>query len=308
MKIVFFGTPDFAVPSLDALIRSRHQVVLVVAQPDRPAGRGMRMRRPPVAQLAIEAGIPLLQPSRIRTEEFLAEVRAARPDLGVVVAYGRILPPPLLEIPAHGFLNVHGSLLPKYRGAAPIQRCIEAGEPVTGVTIMRVDEELDHGPMLGAAEIPIGPLERTPSVAARLAGIGAALLVSVIDAVEDGVAVETPQDHSRATHAAKISREEGRVDWIASPMTLLNRDRAFDPWPGSSIAIGDETVKLHGLEAASGSDAAPGTILRVEADGIVVACGGGAIRVRELQRAGRKPLPASEVARHLGLHEGGSLL
>ncbi len=281
---------------------------MVIAQPDRPAGRGMKMRRPPVARLAIDAGIPLLQPSRIRTEEFLAEVRAAQPDLGVVVAYGRILPPSLLEIPSHGFLNVHGSLLPKYRGAAPIQRCIEAGEVLTGVTIMRVDEELDHGPVLGAAEIPIGPLERSPSVAARLSGIGAELLVGVIDALEDGVAVETPQDHSRATHAAKISKDEGRVDWNASPTTLMNRDRAFDPWPGSFLVIGNETVKIHGLEEARGSEAAPGTILRVDADGMVVSCGGGAIRLNGLQRAGRKPAPASDVARQLGIQEGGSLL
>jgi methionyl-tRNA formyltransferase len=296
VRIVFFGTPEFAVPSLEVLARE-HEIALVVAQPDKPAGRGMKMQAPAVAVRAKELGLPLLQPPRIRNEEFLGEIRRVAPDLGIVVAYGKILPGALLQIPREGFLNVHGSILPQWRGAAPIQRSIEAGDSVTGVTIMRVDEELDHGAMLQIETTPIDRDERTPQLAKRLAVIGAEALAQVVGQLESGTAVDTPQDHGRATHAAKIDKAEGRVTFEETTAALYNRFRAFDPWPGLFIETGGETIKLTDLRPASGSGA-PRTVLSMD-DGVVVATADGAIRLLELQRAGKPRTPAAAVARGL---------
>jgi methionyl-tRNA formyltransferase len=228
LRIAFFGTPEFAVPSLEALA-GEHEIVLVVAQPDKPSGRGMKMHAPAVAVRAKQLGLPLLQPLKVRNEEFLSAVRKAEPDIGIVIAYGKILPVALLEIPRRGFLNVHGSLLPHWRGAAPIQRAIEAGEAKTGVTIMRVDAELDHGPMLVLASLEIGPDERTPSLATRLSGLGADVLREVLS--KTGVN-EVEQDHEQATYAAKIDKGEGLIRWTDSARSIYDRFRAFDPWPG----------------------------------------------------------------------------
>ncbi|HYR28387.1 MAG TPA: methionyl-tRNA formyltransferase, partial [Thermoanaerobaculia bacterium] len=194
MRLVFFGTPEFAVPTLEALARE-HEIVLAVAQPDKPAGRGMKLQAPPVIVKARELGIATAQPPKIRNAEFLESIEALQPEVGIVVAYGKILPAALLEIPKRGFLNIHGSILPKYRGAAPIQRAIEHGETVTGVTIMRVDEELDHGPMLRVAQTEIGPDERTPGLAKRLSLIGADALLEVLRDWPE----EIEQDHASAT-------------------------------------------------------------------------------------------------------------
>ncbi|MCU1350203.1 MAG: methionyl-tRNA formyltransferase [Acidobacteria bacterium] len=289
MRIAFFGTPDFAVPSLEALARE-HEITLVVAQPDKPSGRGMKMHAPAVAVKAKELGLPLLQPAKIRTEEFLARVREAAPELGVVVAYGRILPQSLLEIPTHGFVNVHGSVLPKWRGAAPIQRSIEAGETETGVTIMRVDEELDHGAMLAIETLAIGADEHTPSLAARLSSLGAEALARVL---RDYANVrETPQDHAAATHAAKLDKSEGLVRWTGSAKAIYDKYRAFDPWPG----VFTESMKLVELARTAGGGP-PGTVLRIEDDGVVVACGEGALKLIAVQRPGKPRVPAVELAR-----------
>src|SRR4051812_28850019 len=231
LRLVFFGTPEFAVPTLEALARE-HEIALVVAQPDKPAGRGMKMHAPAVAVKAIEMGLPLAQPPKIRNEQFLSSIENLKPDAGIVVAYGKILPAPLLAIPKHGFINVHASLLPKYRGAAPIQRAIEAGETTTGVTIMRVDEELDHGPSFAFASLPVAPDERAPSVSRRLSALGAEALLAVLDDLGRGVAAEAPQDHAAATLAPKIEKSEGLVTWNESAKSIYNRFRAFDPWPG----------------------------------------------------------------------------
>jgi methionyl-tRNA formyltransferase len=287
MRIVFLGTPDFAVPTLEALARE-HDVVLVVAQPDKPAGRGMKLQAPAVAVKAKELGLPLLQPPKIRNDEFLAQVRAANADLGIVVAYGKILPPSLLAIPPLGFLNVHASLLPKYRGAAPIQRAIEHGETETGVTIMRVDEELDHGPMLAIERTEIGPDERTPSLAARLSRIGAEAMVRTLRAPF----VETPQDHAAATIAPKIEKSEGSVSWSDRAKTVYDKFRAFDPWPG--IFAGE--LKLNELARAAGHGA-PGSVLSVDDDGVIVACGEGALRVITIQRPGKPRIRAADFVR-----------
>lgn len=298
VRIVFFGTPEFAVPSLDAVARE-HEIVLVIAQPDKPAGRGMKMQAPAVAVRARESGLPLLQPPRVRNEEFLSEVARIAPDCGVVVAYGKILPKALLDIPKRGFLNVHGSVLPLWRGAAPIQRAIEAGDKVTGVTIMRVDEELDHGPMLRIETTEIGPDERTPQLARRLSRIGGDALATVLREVESGTAIERPQDHARATLAPKIDKREGDITFDEPSHTIYNRFRAFDPWPGITF----RDLKLTDMRPAEG-EAAPGTVLEIGDDGVVIACGNGALRILEMQRPGKPRTPAAAIARGLGWKVG----
>jgi len=289
LRLVFFGTPEFAVPTLEALARE-HEIALVVAQPDKPAGRGMKMQAPAVALKARHMGLPLAQPPRIRNEDFLASIAALTPDAGIVVAYGKILPANLLSIPRHGFINVHASILPKYRGAAPIQRAIEHGETTTGVTIMRVDEELDHGAMLAIETTEIGPDERTPSLASRLSSIGAEALLRVLAAMPDG----TPQDHDAATYAPKIEKSEGAIDWSNSTASIYNKFRAFDPWPG--IFAGD--LKLIDVAPAN-AHGAPGTILSASSDGVIVATGDGALRLITVQRPGKPKAAAADVLRGL---------
>jgi len=298
MRLVFFGTPDFAVPSLDAIMRE-HEIALVVAQPDKPAGRGMKMQAPAVAVRARELGLLLLQPPKIRNEEFLSEVARVSPDCGIVVAYGKILPKALLDIPRHGFLNIHGSVLPLWRGAAPIQRSIEAGDRLTGVTIMRVDEELDHGPMLRIETTEISPDERTPELARRLSSIGGDALAVVLREIESGTAVETPQDHARATLAPKIDKREGEITFDETAHAIYNRFRAFDPWPGITF----RDLKLTDMRPADGNGA-PRTILEIADHGVVIACGDGALRILEMQRPGKPRTPAAAIARGLGWKAG----
>lgn len=310
MKVVFFGTPEFAVPSLERLIGSSHEVRLVVAQPDRPAGRGMQLRTPPVVETASAHGIPVLQPDRIRNDEFLAKIAALSPDIGVVVAYGKILPPKLLAVPKQGFVNVHASLLPKYRGAAPIQHAIAEGEEETGVSIMQVDEQMDHGPVYATRTTPIEADEHAPALSRRLAAIGADELLEVLSAIERGEARAEEQDHARVTHAPKIEKRDGEIDWTRGAAEIYDRFRAFDPWPGASAPVRGEMVKVlemrvdrdHGGE---GTD--PGTIVAIEPPAIVVACGSWALKIESMQRAGRAPVPAADVARGLGLVVGSPL-
>jgi methionyl-tRNA formyltransferase len=301
VRLIFFGTPQFAVPSLDALARA-HEVALVVAQPDKPAGRGMKMQAPAVALRARELGLPLAQPAKIRDVAFLESIAALRPDAGIVVAYGKILPATLLEIPRRGFFNVHASLLPKYRGAAPIQRAIEHGERETGVTIMRVDEELDHGPMLVTAKTAIDPDEHTPSLAARLAILGAEALVNTLANALASETAETPQDHAQATLAPKIEKSEGAVDWTQPARAIYDMFRAFDPWPG----LFTPELKLIDIAPAAGSGE-PGTILSIGDDGVTVAAGDGAIRLITVQRAGKPRAAAADIARGGGWVVGGRL-
>lgn len=297
MRLVFFATPEFAVPSLEAVARA-HDVALVVAQPDKRAGRGMKLQAPAVAVKARELGLPLAQPPKIRNEEFLAQIRALAPEAGIVVAYGKILPKALLEIPLHGFLNVHASILPAYRGAAPIQRAIEHGERETGVTIMRVDEELDHGAMLAIERTPIDPDEHTPQLAARLSRIGADALARVLEALTPG----TEQDHRRATHAPKIDKSEGQVDWSQPARMLYDRFRAFDPWPG--LTAGE--LKLIDIKPATGRGT-PGTILSIDDQGVIVATGDGALRLVTVQRPGKPRVAAADLARGSGWKPGSVL-
>ena len=292
MRIVFLGTPDFAVPTLDALARA-HEIALVVAQPDKRAGRGLQLQSPAIARHAKELGLPLAQPAKIR--EVLGEIHALAPDLGIVVAYGKILPPDLLRIP---FFNVHASILPKFRGAAPIQRAIENGERETGVTIMRVDEELDHGPILSIERTPIGPDEHAPSLSGRLSKIGADLLLQTLA----GDMRETEQDHAVATLAPKIDKSEGEVRWSDAAKTIYDKFRAFDPWPG--VFRGD--LKLIEIEPVEQSGK-PGEILSVDDRAVTVATGDGAVRLILLQRAGKSRQRAAEFAHGAGWRVGARL-
>lgn len=291
MRIVFLGTPSFAVPTLDALARE-HEIALVVAQPDKPAGRGLKMHPPAVAVRARELKLPLIQPPKIR--EGLEAIAATNPDVGVVIAYGKILPAALLAIPKQGFVNVHASLLPKFRGAAPIQRAIERGETETGVTIMRVDEELDHGAILSMARTPIGADEHAPSLSSRLSQLGAQQLIATLRAPLR----DTPQDHAAATLAPKIEKSEGEVRWTESAKTIYDKFRAFDAWPG--VFTGE--LKFLDMRPASGRGE-PGTILRI-GDGVVVAAGEGAIELLAVQRAGKSRVPATEFAHGAGWRVG----
>ncbi len=275
MRIVFLGTPGFAVPTLEALARE-HEIALVVAQPDKPAGRGMKMHAPAVAQKAKELGLTLIQPPKIR--EGLDAIRDAKPDIGIVVAYGKILPKALLDIPRQGFLNIHGSILPKYRGAAPIQRAIEHGEIETGVTIMRVDEELDHGAIIAIEKTPIGPDERTPSLADRLSVIGAEALLKTLRASW----TETEQDHAAATFAPKIEKSESQISWSEPARRIYDKFRAFYPWPG--VNAGE--LKLIELARAESTE-----------EGVLVECGEGALRVISVQRPGKAPVRAADYIR-----------
>jgi methionyl-tRNA formyltransferase len=306
MNCLFFGTPDFAVPSLEALAASRHQVALVVTQPDRPSGRGMRMQRPPAAVRAMELGFPVRQPDTIRSDEFLQSVRELRADVGVVIAYGKILPKKLLETPPHGFINVHGSILPKYRGAAPVQRAIANGERKTGITIMQLDEEMDHGPVFATSEVRIGRDERAPELFGRMALEGADLLVRTLDAIERGETEPVPQDHAKATYAPRIEKKEGEIDWSDPARRIYDRFRAFWPWPGVSFVTDGEGVKLLEIEPIEEPvTASPGTILEIDHD-VVVATGKGALRIIEVQRPGRKATAAGDYARGRRLRRGSS--
>lgn len=308
MRIIFFGTPEFAVPSLRALASTGHEVVLVVAQPDRPAGRGMKVQSPAVAVTARELNLPVAQPPKIRTAELLASVSELRPDLAVVVAYGKILPESLLAVPSLGFVNVHASLLPKYRGAAPIQRAIQFGESVTGVTLMRLDAELDHGPMLAAASTPIGRDEHAPAVAARLSALGADLLVKTLPAIEDRTVRELEQHHASATHAHKIEKDEARVALGDRARAIYDRFRAFDPWPGVNIEAAGEVLKLVSMaQPVEDVLREPGTVLDIDPEAITVATGDGGLRILKVQRPGGRPITAAEYARSRGLKPGDSI-
>jgi len=296
LRVIFFGTPEFAVPSLGALLGSRHPVVAVVSQPDRPKGRGQKLQPTPTKELAASRGVPVLQPLKLRDDEFLRAIEALRPDLGVVAAYGRILPERLLQIPRLGMINVHASLLPKYRGAAPVHRAVIEGERETGVTIMRVVAALDAGPMFASVRRPIGPDETSVEVEADLARLGADLLLEVVEAMVAGRAVEIDQDASAATYAAKITREEGTVDWTLPAARLHNLVRGLQPWPLVSASLDGLRVRIRKTRpTAHETSAPPATVTSASADGIGVAAGDGRVlQVLELQPEGRRVMTARD--------------
>jgi methionyl-tRNA formyltransferase len=296
LRIVYFGTPAFAVPSLERLLASRHRVVGVVSQPDRPRGRGQHLHPTPTKVVALAHNVPVLQPARIKDEAFLQAIRDLNPDLGVVAAFGRILPDALLAIPRLGMINVHASLLPRYRGAAPVHRAVLAGDAETGVTIMRVVTELDAGPMLATRTIPIPHDATSGEIEASVAVAGADLLLTTIDDLSAGGAIETPQDDRLATHAAKITKEEGIIDWSDSARSLHNKVRGLQPWPLASTTLGGVRYVIRRSATTDQiTGAKPGEIVAAHADDLVVAAGGGsAIRILELQPEGRRPMTARE--------------
>jgi methionyl-tRNA formyltransferase len=296
VRIVFFGTPAFAVPTLRALLASRHEVVAVVSQPDRPRGRGHKLQPTPTRVAAEEAGTSVLQPERIRDEAFLRALADLAPDLGVVAAYGKILPERLLGLPRLGMINVHASLLPAYRGAAPVHRAVMNGETETGVTIMRVVRELDAGPMMAMTRRPIGPDETSVEVERALADLGAPLLLEVVDALERGTAREIPQDDSQATYAAKIERSEGAVDWTLPARRVHDRVRGLQPWPLVSTLLDGRRYLLHRtVVTGAHDDRAPGTIVEASGDRFEAVCGdGGVLRILTIQPEGRRMMTARE--------------
>jgi methionyl-tRNA formyltransferase len=303
MRIVFFGTPQFAVPSLRALLGERYPVVGVVTQPDRPQGRSRStLVASPVKLEAEAAGIPVLQPARPLGDVFLASLRRLEADLGVVVAYGHILRPAVLALPRLGMINVHASLLPHLRGAAPIHWSILNGDAITGVSIMRMEAGLDSGPVLHRVETAVRPEETTGDLSARLAALGAEALVEALTLVEKGAEKAVPQDESRATYAPKITRQSARVDWAQEAMAVSRRVRAFDPAPGAWTTLDGTELKLFGARPTRGS-AEPGTVLEAGRT-LVVAAGDGAVEVAEVQPAGKRRLSVEEWARGRGAGAG----
>ncbi len=287
LKIIFAGTPAFAATALDALIAAGHRIVLVLTQPDRPAGRGLSLQPSPVKQLALARQIPLAQPATLKDEAIVTTLAALDADVMVVAAYGLLIPRALLDLPPRGCVNIHASLLPRWRGAAPIQRAILAGDRETGVTIMQMDAGLDTGAMLLAQRVPIAADDTAQTLHDKLAITGAQLIVRALDEAPEPVA----QDVTRATYAAKISKSEAHIDWARSAVDIDRQIRAFNPAPGAHTELQGQRVKVWRAAPVAGHGV-PGTVLSAGADGVVVATGAGALCLLELQRAGGKRLPA----------------
>ena len=295
MELVFAGTPDFAARALEALLAAGHRVVLVLTQPDRPDGRGMALQASAVRKVALTHGIPVFQPDRLKDPATHEPIRAAcvegGAELMVVAAYGLILPQAVLDLPRRGCINIHASLLPRWRGAAPIHRAIEAGDARTGITIMRMEAGLDTGPMLLAAAIAIEPQDTTGSLHDRLAELGGELVVEALSRFDK--LVPTPQTESGVTYAGKIEKSEARLDWTQPATTLARKLRAFDPFPGAVVTLAGESVKVwRGEVVAAGGR--PGQVLAVDATGVVVACGEAALRLTELQKPGGRRLGSAD--------------
>ena len=291
LRVVFFGTPEFALPTLDAILLSRHAVVGVVTQPDRPRGRGQRKTDAPVKMRARDACLPLLQPETVNDSSFLSALAELRADIGVVAAYGRILSEAVLAVPRVGMINVHASLLPRYRGAAPVHRAIMAAESETGVTIMRVVKALDAGPMLASARRPIGRNETSLDVEYDLAAIGASLLVATLDRLARGEVPETPQDESAASYARRLTKADGLIDWGRPAVGVHDQIRGLHPWPHAhSFLLGSRLILLRSVTSEAAAGAPPGTILAARGDELHVATGAGVVELTEIQAEGKRPM------------------
>lgn len=300
MRILFMGTPDFAVPSLNALLDAGHQVCGVFTQPDKPKNRGMKLQPPPVKVVALEHDIPVYQPASVKDGTALEIIQQLKPELIVVAAYGRILPNSILEYPEKGCINVHSSLLPKFRGAAPIHWAVMSGEAETGVTIMHMAQELDAGDIIDQVRTPIDPDESVEAVHDRLAELGGNLLVDVVAHIADGTATRTPQDSSQATYAPMLSRELSAIDWTQPAKAIHDKIRGLSPWPAASTdIINQTTIKIFGSDhLGQSTSAAPGTIVAAGKQGIDVACGDGKVlRLTQLQASGGKRMAAADYLR-----------
>jgi methionyl-tRNA formyltransferase len=306
LRLLFAGTPDFAVPCLAALLDAGHEVIGVYTQPDRPAGRGRKLQMSPVKALALDRGLAVYQPESLKRDpEAVEQLRALGADLMVVVAYGLLLPVPVLEAPRLGCVNVHASLLPRWRGAAPIQRAILAGDAETGVCIMRMEAGLDTGPVYHRVATPIDPRETGGTLHDRLSELGARALVESLPGIAGGSREPEAQDDALATYAHKLSKDEATIDWSAPAIAIERQVRAFDPWPVAQTMLEGATLRIWSAEAESEGDvegsAVPGTVVGADRAGIRVATGSGALRITRLQPAGRKPMSAADYlnARHL---------
>ncbi len=313
MRVAFAGTPEFAAMALHRIIEAGFAVTLVLTQPDRPAGRGLKLAASPVKQLALEHALPLCQPRSLKLDgQFADDAQAAQralagaaADVMVVAAYGLILPAWVLARPAQGCLNIHGSLLPRWRGAAPVQRAIEAGDPVSGITIMQMDQGLDTGPMIAVRPTAIEPVDTAATLTARLGAIGAALIVEVLNTIRQHSLRAVPQPAEGATYAHKIDKREAPIDWRAGADLVERRIRAFDPFPGASFELDGEVVKVWRAAVREGIDAPAGTVAGLGPDRLTVACGAGGIDVLEVQRpGGRRQLVAAWLAARPGLVVG----
>jgi methionyl-tRNA formyltransferase len=296
LEILFAGTPGFSVPTLKALMDAGHSIKAVYTQPDRPAGRGRRLAASPVKEAALANGLPVLQPETLRDDQAIEVLRRHEADLMVVVAYGLLLPQQVLDAPRLGCLNLHASLLPRWRGAAPIQRCILAGDAETGVTIMRMEAGLDTGPMYLKQRIPLDTRETGGSLHDKLATLGAAALIEALPGIADGTRIPEHQDDSLATYAKKLGKEEASVDWTHPAVEIDRRIRAFDPWPVAQTRLGETLMRLWGSELPGGETGSepPGRVLATGRSGIDVVTGKGLLRITRLQLAGKRPMTAAE--------------
>ncbi|URQ98656.1 methionyl-tRNA formyltransferase [Pseudoalteromonas sp. SCSIO 43095] len=293
LRIIFAGTPDFAARHLQALIDSEHQIVGIYSQPDRPAGRGKKLKASEVKALALEHDLPVFQPQSLKTDEALEELSSLNADIMIVVAYGLILPKAILDAPRLGCLNVHGSILPRWRGAAPIQRAIWAGDQQTGVTIMQMDEGLDTGDMLHISRCPIDSTETSASLYAKLAELGPDALIDTINRLANGDITPEPQNDADANYAKKLSKDEANIDWSMDAEQIERNIRAFNPWPVCFTQMRGNTVKIYQANVVEQSGAA-GTVLASDKNGIVVACGKHALSISELQPQGKKPMAIND--------------
>ena len=305
MRVIFMGTPDFAVPSLEALL-TKHEVVLVVTQPDKPKGRGKKMVPTPVKACALEHGIPVLQPEKVKEPEFVEQLRYYEPDLIAVTAFGQILSEPILEMPKYGCINVHGSLLPKYRGAAPMQWSIIDGEKVTGITTMYMAKGLDSGDMLLKAEVEITDEDTFATIHDKMAVTGANLLLDTLDQLEAGTLERIPQDHDAATYAPMITKETGHIDWSKNRQDIINLIRGLNPVPAAYTIYEEEVLKIFGavISDVQADDAANGEIVAVVKKGFVVKCGDGCLLITEVQARGGKRMMTDAYLRGHAMKEG----
>ena len=293
LRIIFAGTPDFAARHLHALIDSEHDIVGVYSQPDRPAGRGKKLKASDVKELALAHDLPVLQPQSLRSDEALAELTSLNADIMIVVAYGLLLPKAILDAPRLGCLNVHGSILPRWRGAAPIQRAIWAGDEDTGVTIMQMDEGLDTGDMLHISRCPIAADETSASLYTKLAELGPRALVQTINKLANGELIAEPQNDELANYAKKLSKEEANIDWTMDAVQIERNIRAFNPWPVCFTQMGEHSVKIYQASVVEQTGPA-GVVLSSDKNGIVVACGKQALSITQLQPQGKKPMAISD--------------